>query len=101
MGFEENVIEVCKAIAEKISKLKIFEGMKPSTIACVTILMILQRSPKYSAIFDCVEIGKSLGIKDDAAIRKLFRKIDDLENDILPIGFLQKIITEQKEIRYY
>lgn len=96
MGLEENVMEVCKATADNISKLEILTGKKPSTIAGVALHMILQRSPKYSAQFTCVEIAKFLGI-GDAAIRNSYREVEDLENDILPIGFVQKMIWEFKE----
>lgn len=53
--------------------------------------MILKRSPKYSAKYNCVEISKILNI-GDAAIRNSYREVEDLENDILPIGFVQKMV---------
>ena len=87
MGLEENVTEVCKATADNISKLEILTGKKPSTIAGVALYMILKRSPKYSAQFSCFEIAKYLCI-GDAAIRNSYREVEDLENDILPIGFV-------------
>lgn len=88
MNLEQNVIDVCKATADNISKLEILTGKKPSTIAGVAIYMILKRSPKYSAKYNCYEIAKILNI-GDAAIRNSYREVEELENEILPIGFVQ------------
>ena len=61
-------------------------GKKPATIAGVAIWMILKRSPKYSARYNPFEISKVLSV-GDVAIKNAYREVEDLENEILPIGF--------------
>lgn len=45
MKLDKDVIEVCKATADNISKLEVLTGKKPATIAGVAIYMIVKRSP--------------------------------------------------------
>jgi transcription initiation factor TFIIB len=90
MLLENEVTEVCKATADQISKLEILTGKKPATIAGVAIWMILKRSPKYSARYNPFEISKVLCV-GDVAIKNAYREVEDLENEILPIGFQQKL----------
>lgn len=88
LGLENEVVEVCKATAENISKLEVLTGKKPATIAGVAIFMIVCRSPVLKQKIDCGAISQILGM-GEGAIKNAYREIEDLESEILPMGFQQ------------
>ena len=90
LGLDKEAIEVCKATADNISKLEVLTGKKPATIAGVAIYMIIRKSPRYSQQISTAEIAEVLKM-GEAAIKNGFREIEELEQDILPIGFIQRI----------
>ena len=54
LGLEPNVIDVCRATADNISKLEVLTGKKPATIAGVAIYMIVLLSPELLKKIDCL-----------------------------------------------
>ena len=89
LGLNKDVVEVCKATADNISKLEELTGKKPATIAGVAIWMIVCRSPDLRLMFDCASIAKTVDM-GEAAIRNAYQIVAPLENQILPIGFITK-----------
>ena len=87
LGLDKEVTEICKTTADNISKLEVLTGKKPATIAGVAIYMIIRRSPSYSQKISSAEIAEMIGM-GEAAIKNGFKEIEDLEDDILPIGFV-------------
>lgn len=87
LGLDKDVTEVCKATADNISKLELLTGKKPATIAGVAILMIIRRSPKYSKDITSQDIAQILNM-GEPAIKNAFKEVEDLESDILPVGFI-------------
>lgn len=90
LGLDKDTTEVCKATADNISKLEVLTGKKPATIAGVAIYMIIRKSPKYSRQLSTFEVSQVLGM-GEPAIRNAYREVEDLESDILPVGFLHKL----------
>ena len=89
LKLDEETMEFCKATADNISSLEILTGKKPSTIAGVAIMMIVQRTPLYSCKISFYEVSIILGM-GESAIKSAYREVEDLERDILPVEFLQR-----------
>ena len=95
LGLENEVAEVCKATADNISKLEVLTGKKPATIAGVAIFMIVSHSPVLKQQLDCALISQILGM-GEAAVKNAYREVEDLESDILPMGFQQRLKLQGK-----
>jgi len=86
LKLDPDVIEICKATADNISKLEVLTGKKPATIAAVAILMIVNHSPMLRQRIDCSLISQTLNM-GESAIKNALREVEPLEADILPVGF--------------
>jgi transcription initiation factor TFIIIB Brf1 subunit/transcription initiation factor TFIIB len=89
LGLNADVVEVCKATADNISKLEELTGKKPATIAGVAIWMIVCRSPDLRQSIDCSMVAKTVDM-GEAAIKNAYQIVMPLESQILPVGFITK-----------